>query len=102
MRLSSQSHPILFVALAFVSSMLAAYLCAAVYLVALNWSLPPTDGAYGQTIAQMISDPFVWLVATRTAGQTIAVTHAIRDLARLRRLYGRGRWRKRKGIVTVR
>ena len=34
--------------------------------------------------------------------ETIAVAHSIRDCARLRRLYGRGRWRKRKGIATVR
>jgi hypothetical protein len=34
--------------------------------------------------------------------ETIAVAHAIRDRARLRRLYGRGRWRKPKGIATVR
>ena len=27
---------------------------------------------------------------------------SIRDLPRLRRLYGRGRWRKRKGLATVR
>src|ERR1041385_42674 len=67
MRRSSRPHPVLFVAVAFVSSMVAAYMCAAVYLVALNRSLPPTDGAYGQTIAQMIADPFVWLVATQTA-----------------------------------
>ena len=34
--------------------------------------------------------------------ETIAVAYSIRDRARLRRLYGRGRWRKRKGIATVR
>jgi len=34
--------------------------------------------------------------------ETIAVAHSIRDRARLRRLYGRGRWRKRKGVATVR
>ena len=34
--------------------------------------------------------------------ETIAVGRSIRDLARLRRLYGRGRWRKRKGFATVR
>jgi len=34
--------------------------------------------------------------------ETIAVGAAIRDLARLRRLYGRGRWRKLKGIALVR
>jgi len=34
--------------------------------------------------------------------ETIAVAHSIRDRARLRRLYGPGRWRKRKGIATIR
>jgi hypothetical protein len=34
--------------------------------------------------------------------QTIAIGSSIRDLARLRRTYGRGRWRKRKALVTVR
>jgi hypothetical protein len=34
--------------------------------------------------------------------ETFAVSAAIRDLPRLRRSYGRGRWRKRKGTATVR
>ena len=34
--------------------------------------------------------------------ETIAVGTRIRDLPRLRRLYGRGRWRKLKGIAPVR
>lgn len=34
--------------------------------------------------------------------KTIAVSRSIRDLGRLRRLHGRGRWRKRKGYATVR
>jgi hypothetical protein len=34
--------------------------------------------------------------------ETIAAGPAIRDLARLRRAYGPGRWRKLKGIATVR
>ena len=34
--------------------------------------------------------------------QVIAEGTAIRDLARLRRVYGPGRWRKLKGIATVR
>jgi len=34
--------------------------------------------------------------------ETIAVAHSIRDRARLRRLHGRGRWRKRKGIAAIR
>ena len=32
---------------------------------------------------------------------TFATGSAIRELARLRKIYGRGRWRKRKGIATV-
>ncbi|OLE53333.1 MAG: hypothetical protein AUG51_13750 [Acidobacteria bacterium 13_1_20CM_3_53_8] len=34
--------------------------------------------------------------------EVIAVDRRIRDLARLRRQYGKGRWRKLKGIATVR
>lgn len=36
------------------------------------------------------------------AVETIAVGSGIREIARLRKLYGRGRWRKRKGIAEVR
>lgn len=34
--------------------------------------------------------------------ETIAVGSSIREIARLRRVYGLGRWRKLKGIATVR
>jgi hypothetical protein len=34
--------------------------------------------------------------------ETFAVGNAIRELPRLRRTYGPGRWRKRKGIAHVR
>ena len=34
--------------------------------------------------------------------EPIAIGNAIRDLARLRRIYGVGRWRKLKGIATIR
>jgi len=34
--------------------------------------------------------------------ETIAVGSAIRDIARLRKRYGPGRWRKLKGIATIR
>lgn len=34
--------------------------------------------------------------------ETIAGGRRIRDRARLRRWYGRGRWRKKKGIALVR
>ena len=34
--------------------------------------------------------------------ETFAIGNAIREIERLQRLYGRGRWRKRKGIATIR
>jgi hypothetical protein len=34
--------------------------------------------------------------------ETIAVGSSIRDVARLRKMYGKGRWRKLKGVATVR
>jgi hypothetical protein len=34
--------------------------------------------------------------------ETIATGRAVRQRRRLRRRYGKGRWRKRKGIATVR
>ena len=37
-----------------------------------------------------------------TAVETIAAGRAIREIGRLRRVYGRGRWRKRKGVAQVR
>jgi hypothetical protein len=35
------------------------------------------------------------------AVETIAVGNRIREIARLRKSYGMGRWRKRKGLATV-
>jgi len=37
-----------------------------------------------------------------TSIETIATGRGIRELSRLNKVYGRGRWRKRKGIATVR
>lgn len=34
--------------------------------------------------------------------ETIAIGSSIRDLARIRRRYGQGRWRKLKGAATIR
>jgi len=34
--------------------------------------------------------------------EAIAVGNSIRDIARLRKMYGAGRWRKLKGIAMVR
>lgn len=34
--------------------------------------------------------------------ETIATASGIHEIARLRKIYGRGRWRKRKGITQIR
>ena len=34
--------------------------------------------------------------------ETFATGSAIHEIARLRKIYGRGRWRKRKGIARIR
>jgi hypothetical protein len=43
-----------------------------------------------------------FVIRSEIAGiETFATGSAIRELPRLRKLYGRGRWRKRKGIADV-
>jgi hypothetical protein len=42
------------------------------------------------------------IVGEITHAETFAIGSSIREIARLRRLYGRGRWRKRKGVARVR
>ncbi len=42
------------------------------------------------------------LLGPITQIETFAVGSGIREIARLRKFYGKGRWRKRKGIVKVR
>jgi hypothetical protein len=42
------------------------------------------------------------LVGEITKIELIAVGRAIRELVRLRKQYGKGRWRKLKGVGTVR
>lgn len=42
------------------------------------------------------------LVGDVTGVETIATGGGIRDLPRLRRLYGKGRWRKMKGVARIR
>ena len=42
------------------------------------------------------------IVGEITRVQTVAVGGKIRNLQRLRRLYGRGRWRKMKGVAVIR
>ena len=42
------------------------------------------------------------LIGEITHIETFAVGSSIREIARLRKIYGRGRWRKRKGFAQVR
>ena len=42
------------------------------------------------------------IVGEISEAETFATGSAIREIARLRRIYGRGRWRKRKGFARVR
>jgi hypothetical protein len=41
------------------------------------------------------------IVGEITEVETIASGSGINEIARLRKYYGRGRWRKRKGVATV-
>jgi hypothetical protein len=42
------------------------------------------------------------IISKLSAVETIAAGSGIRELARLRKFYGRGRWRKREGVARVR
>lgn len=42
------------------------------------------------------------IVGDITHAETFAIGTSIREIARLRKRFGRGRWRKRKGIARVR
>jgi hypothetical protein len=42
------------------------------------------------------------IIGEITHVETFAAGSSIREVARLRKFYGRGRWRKRKGIARVR
>ncbi|MEW6095819.1 MAG: hypothetical protein AB1567_04745 [bacterium] len=41
------------------------------------------------------------IIGKITQIETIAVEKGIREIARLRKLYGQGRWRKMKGIALI-
>jgi hypothetical protein len=41
------------------------------------------------------------IISDITDEEVIAIGNSIRDLPRLRKLYGDGRWRKMKGIATI-
>jgi hypothetical protein len=41
------------------------------------------------------------IIGTIRNEETFAIGNSIRELSRLRRFYGKGRWRKRKGVAVV-
>lgn len=45
---------------------------------------------------------FFEIIGGIASAETFATGSSIREIARLRKLYGRGRWRKRKGVARVR
>jgi hypothetical protein len=42
------------------------------------------------------------IIGQITNSETIAIDGSIREIERLRKQFGAGRWRKRKGVATVR
>ena len=50
---------------------------------------------------ELMLDPFE-VIGDIAEIETIAVGNSIREIARLRRSYGSGRWRKMKGKATIR
>jgi hypothetical protein len=42
------------------------------------------------------------IIGSIKQAQTFAVGSGIREIARIRRAYGNGKWRKRKGYATIR
>jgi len=49
----------------------------------------------------VINDDFE-IIGEITDIETIAINTSIREVRRLRKMFGRGRWRKLKGVATVR
>ena len=49
----------------------------------------------------MVVEPFE-VLGEISVIETIAIGEGVRALSRLRRMYGRGRWRKMKGVARIR
>jgi hypothetical protein len=56
-------HPVRFSLKVLFLCFFSAYTCAIVHVAAIQWSLPPTDGAYEQGLLLSILDPFVITIA---------------------------------------
>ena len=46
--------------------------------------------------------PSIEVVGEIAGEETIAIGGKIREIERLRKIYGRGRWRKMKGVAVIR
>src|SRR5947209_5947188 len=64
---------------------------------------------HGGDAARAKKNPPVWMSAVSFVivgaienAETIATSRGIRELRRVKKAYGPGRWRKRKGVATVR
>lgn len=53
---------------------------------------------------ELLEGEWMWfeIIGEVTEVETIATNRGIREVERLRKQYGCGRWRKRKGVATVR
>jgi hypothetical protein len=51
-------------------------------------------------VGALVSQPFE-ILGEISSIETFATGASIRERARLRRIYGRGRWRKRKGVARI-
>ena len=71
---------------------------------ALAWHAQGTYQSLFDRVAFVWDDNGVYfqIIGEVSAVETIAAGSGIRELARLRKRYGRGRWRKRKGVARVR
>jgi len=64
-----------------------------------TWAVQSAGDTRSERVAEcgMLGD----IVGGITDLETIALGHAIRDLPRLQKLYGKGRWRKMKGRALM-
>src|SRR3954463_5003050 len=65
-------------------------------------NLRPLPAGGNRARFQTVPPPGFQIVGEISQIETIATASGIREIARLRKLYGRGRWRKRKGVAQVR
>ena len=60
------------------------------------------EGFDAQSLRCQYVTMYFRIVGDITHVETFTVGSSIREISRLRKFYGRGRWRKRKGVARVR